>query len=243
MLKIIAWNLNHRTRVKKIPAEVGQFLESYSPDVVTFNEYVDAPSRKSFYGELNDLGYSYIEVSVPTEGNNQILACAKEPMIRGSSASPQYDSAAFSNYLNVALPDRNLDIVGIRVPAYGSRPMKEAYWKEVADIAAVSQAKQIVFLGDLNYDPFVKAAKSVQRVEFSLQSGFYIPKPTGDWSYISTNGQKSSRIDHAIVSNSLEIMEAKYISEWENIVLAGPKEKSPVTDHAVLSITVQLPDS
>lgn len=238
-MRIIAWNLNHRTREKKIPDAIGNFLESLSPDVVTLNEYVDGPSRDMFYGELRNLGYSYIELSEPTPGNNQILACSKEPMVRGSLACPQYDTAAFSNFLHVALPKSDLDIIGIRAPAYSSRLKKEAYWKEVAEIAAESQSKQVIFLGDLNYDPFMGIARSVPRVEFSLQSGFYIPNPVGDWSFVSTNGQRSSRIDHAIVSKALEVKEAAYITEWDNVVLAGPNEKAPVTDHAVLSITLR----
>jgi len=160
-------------------------------------------------------------------------------MVRGSLASPQYDTAAFSNFLHVTLPERDLDIVGIRAPAYNSRLKKEAYWREVAEIAAGIETKSVVLLGDLNYDPFVGIARSVSRVGFSFQSGFYIPNPVGDWSYVSTNGQRSSRIDHAIASESLDIKEARYITEWDGIVLAGPSEKTPVTDHAVLSITLE----
>ncbi|WP_165857219.1 endonuclease/exonuclease/phosphatase family protein [Marinobacter sp. JSM 1782161] len=238
-MRIIAWNLNHRTREKRIPAEVGHFLESYSPDVVTLNEYVDGPSRESFYRELRDLGYSHIELSEPTAGNNQILACSKKPMVRGSLPSPKYDSAAFSNFLHVSLPESELDIVGIRAPAYNSRIKKEAYWREIAEIAAESKAKRMILLGDLNYDPFVGIARSVPKVGFSFHSDYYIPNPVGDWSFISTNGQRSSRIDHAIASESLEIAEAEYIAEWNSIVLAGPSDKAPVTDHAVLSIRLE----
>jgi len=239
-LKIIAWNLNHRTHEKKIPVEVGQFIESYSPDVVTFNEYVDGPSRRGFYRELKELGYTHIEVSEPTAGNNQILACAKEPMVRGSLTPPQYDSAAFSNFLHIRLPDRNLDIIGIRAPAYRSRREKDAYWQEVAEIVGTSESKQVILLGDLNFDPFAGIASSAPKVGFSRLPGYYLPNPVGDWSYISTNGERSSRIDHAIVSDSIGITEAAYLSEWENIVLAGPKDSAPVTDHAVLSLTVEL---
>lgn len=238
-MKIITWNLNHRTRVKKLPSGICDFLQSYSPDVVAFNEYVDAPSRKGFYEGLGKLGYSFIELSEPTEGNNQVLICSKIPMVRGSISPPQYDSAAISNFLHVNFPEQDINVVGIRAPAYTSKLHKEAYWSQVAEIAGATEDKKTIFLGDLNFDPFVGISRTVPKVEFALKSGFYVPNPEGEWSFISTNGQRSSRIDHAIVSNSLTVTEAKYLAEWQGIVLAGPKDKSPITDHAVLSVSVE----
>jgi exonuclease III len=56
-MKIISWNLNHRTIEKPIPDDVVIFFDKYAPDIIALNEYVDGESRNEFKHNLK-LSYS-----------------------------------------------------------------------------------------------------------------------------------------------------------------------------------------
>jgi len=45
---------------------------------------------------------------------------------------------------------------------------------------------------------------------------YSIPNPIGEWSYISIDGKKSLRIDHAYIFSSLEYSSAKYITDVDS---------------------------
>ncbi|WP_422022034.1 endonuclease/exonuclease/phosphatase family protein [Pyruvatibacter mobilis] len=216
-MKIIAWNLNHRTRPRALPKAICRFIESYAPDLITLNEFVDAPDREGFYDDLRELGYAHLALSEPTAGNNQILAASREPMERGTAEPPQYDTAAYSNFLHVYLPGEALHVVGLRAPAYSARAKKADYWAEVGRIADKLADDRTILLGDLNYDPFRGIDSTRASADFTYSRGYSIPSPTGAWSYVSSDGRRTSRIDHAVVSSSLTVQRAEYISTWDDI--------------------------
>lgn len=239
-MKIIAWNLNHRSRVKKIPAETIAFLADYKPDLVVLNEFVDSPLRKQFHADVRAAGYQYSAISKHYPDNNQILILSRVPMIAGDIAPPTTSEAAQSNFLHVKLPEHAIEVVGMRAPAYKTWSEKSDYWKEVAAIATRNAGRNIIFLGDLNYDPFTGISSGVEKISFALSDTYYMPNPKGDWSFMSIDGANTSRIDHAIVSSKLHVSEVEYMTKWRDIQLAGSRDMSPVTDHAVLSLSVAL---
>ena len=58
-MKLLTWNINHRTKEKSIPDHMAEAIASLSPDVIVLTEYVHSLSRKTFIEQLTDNGFSY----------------------------------------------------------------------------------------------------------------------------------------------------------------------------------------
>lgn len=239
-MKIISWNLNHRTLEKPIPDNAVIFFKKYSPDIIALNEYVDCESRFIFKQQLAGLGYSYQLISPKISNHNQIFIASKFEISLGDIAAPDFDGSSLTNFLHVKLANYPLEIVGFRAPAYKLLSERNEYWQQIAKIINNLEERKIIFLGDINYDPFYGVSASAPEIKFKLSTYFKIPNPHGDWSYISTNGKNKSRIDHAIISDDIEVTDVKYISAYEDITLAGSKNDMAITDHAVLSLVVMI---
>lgn len=136
------------------------------------------------------------------------------------------------------LPDENLDVVGMRVPAYKENEKKDAYWREFVQIATPTIHKRIVFIGDLNADPTHLRYVGARHLNQLAEAGWQLPPPEGDWSYMSKTGV-TSRIDYALVSPRLGVTAARYVSEISRIKLAGSDETA-FSDHAALIVDVQI---
>jgi len=238
-MKIASWNLNHRTLEKPIPDTVGTALESLGADVIILNEFVDGPSRTAFKQQLNDIGYSDIAISDKFPKQNQILIASRTLQRSGDLSPPGLTVAATSNFLHRKLPDLGIEIVGVRPPAYKLKSEQEQYWEQLSSIISQAKGRNILFAGDLNADPdnskYVggKVLDAIRK-----DDAWNIPNPDGEWSYISSDGKRSSRIDHVVCSSTFEQTHARYVYAIDNIVLAGPKGSNPVSDHAVLLVQV-----
>jgi hypothetical protein len=235
-MKLISWNLNHRTLEKPIPPDVLRFFEEFDADLISLNEYVDGPSRGAFKNGLQKIGYTHQLISQRFGNNNQIFIASKHPIILGELTAPQLTDAAVSNFLHVKLEGSDIEIVGLRAPAYKVSAERVEYWKQLAEIIRSTSTRKIIFVGDVNYDPFTGVAASVPSLSFGLEGKFYIPNPTGEWSFISIDGKNRTRIDHAIVSEGLRVAGVEYLNSFNGITLAGSKDMKAITDHAVLAL-------
>lgn len=235
-MKIISWNLNHRTREKPIPDGVCDFISKAAPDVLVLNEYVDGPSRDEFKSKLHSFGYAVQLVSEKIDGHNQIFIASKSSLETGDLDPPGISDASLSNFLHFKIPSENLEVVGLRVPMYKSSRDRERYWEALSRILQKAVTRRIVFVGDLNDDPIRRPNGPLSRIKKQHAEAFTIPEPEGEWSYISSDGSSSTRIDHAIVSMALHLDGAKYLAEFGSLKLAGPRSIEPISDHAALEI-------
>lgn len=126
-MKIISWNLNHRTLEKPIPATVIDSLQHLDADIVVLNEYVDGPSRAEFKDNLNGIGYGHLAVSTHYPKHNQVLIASRHAITEGDLEAPNLTLPAKSNFLHVKLADQTLEVVGARPPAYKTKRETEAY--------------------------------------------------------------------------------------------------------------------
>lgn len=104
-MKIIAWNLNHRTRKKKVPSAVITFLSEYRPDLVVLCEFVDSPKQEQFYSDARAIGYEHSAISKSSPNQNQVLIFSRLPLIVGDIVAPKTTEAAETNFLHVILPE------------------------------------------------------------------------------------------------------------------------------------------
>ena len=129
-------------------------------------------------------------------------------------------------------------MVGLRAPAYEKAADRKAYWAELGQIMDSVRNPSILFAGDINFDPFVKAKQEgAIRCSFPFASGYQVPNPTGDWSYLSHSG-KGYKIDHVVHTPGVVVTEVEYLTRIGDRHLAGEKSKSPISDHAALRFKV-----
>lgn len=241
MIKVLSWNLNHRIREKAIPDTVIEVFRAVAPDLILLNEFVDGPSRAPFRDSLRAGGWVHQEVSDTPAQHNQVYAAARIPFDSGGIEPPQFDGSAMSNFLHIRFCDLPIEIVGIRVPAYERASERKAYWTELLATMRKVEDRTIAFVGDFNRDPFRKAHQpDVPTLRFPGAEAYEVPNPVGPWSYISMSGSSTSRIDHVVYTGALSVTDAAYVAKLGNLLLAGPHDSQPISDHAALTFTLKL---
>ena len=237
-MKVIAWNLAHQVKKRPIPDYMVDVIQDLEADTVLFNEYVDDESREPFKTAMREGGYLWQAVSPTPAVHNQIYAASRFAFELGDLQPPQFDGSAISNFLHLKFTDFPFEMVGVRAPAYSKAADKHAYWAELAGIMESARDRAILFAGDINFDPFVKAKQEgASQVPFPFASGYQVPNPGGDWSYLAHSG-KGYKIDHVMHTPTVEVTNVEYIDWIRGRFLAGEKIKKPVSDHAVLRFAV-----
>jgi Endonuclease/Exonuclease/phosphatase family len=233
-MKILSWNLNHRIQMKKIPNAVISIIAEISPDLVVLNEFVDGAERDAFKYRLEEIGFPYISVSKKTNRQNQVLIASKAKHEDGDLKPPSYDDSSMTNFLHVLLPRFDIEIVGLRAPAYKKNQELELYWSQLLEIISSTVSRNIVFIGDFNCNPEVSKTPGARAINLLREMGWRIPHPDGDWSYISQNGQSVSCLDYALGSPGVGNISGTYVPKLGSHIIAGPKKQDPISDHAIL---------
>jgi len=243
-VRVVSWNLNHRIREKPIPPTLGELFASMQADVVLLNEFVDGPTRATFRESLRSAGFPYQQVSHAPARHNQVFAASRCPFSPGDLEPPSLDGPAIAGFLHIRFDAAPIELVGLRAPAYERATDKHAYWAQLTAIMQAASARPIAFVGDVNRNPFVEAGqRNAGAVRFSECAGFRVPNPTGDWSYMNTDGTKTSRIDHVLHTGAVRIGAPAYVPRFRDWVLAGPASEDPMSDHAALTFTVSRADA
>jgi exonuclease III len=235
-MKIIALNLNHKTSLRAIKPRLVEVIEKLRPDVLTLNEYVHGETRGTLLEALAHVGLGNVLFSERLNGNNQVLVASRNAISAGDLRGPDTaDKGGESNFLHVLLPHADLEIVGVRAPAYEGSSELRAYWKGLIEIIRSTKQRRILFLGDLNADPDSGRGVGALGLTGLRDEGWYIPAAVGPWSYVS-----GSRIDHAIAAPSVSVEGAEYVTEISGIVIASQTKEAAISDHAALVVQVRI---
>jgi endonuclease/exonuclease/phosphatase family metal-dependent hydrolase len=164
-MKLIAWNINHRTRQRRIPQTMVPAIASLNPDVVVLTEYVTGPTRDVFIRDLADSGLSEICTSKYVQGHNGVLIASRTAIWRGAIRAPEIAPAVPPNVLHVKLPELGIDILGIRSPDF-SRALssKRETWDWIQRTANKLRLRPSIILGDFNTDPSYSVARCGDRI-------------------------------------------------------------------------------
>ncbi len=237
-MKVIAWNLAHQVKVRPIPADFIDVILALEAETVLFNEYVDDPSREPFKAAMREAGFFHQAISATPARHNQIFAASKHAFTIGNLQPPQFDGSAISNFLHLRFADFPFEMVGLRAPAYEKAADRKAYWAELGRIIESAKDRAILFAGDINFDPFMKAKQEgAIRCSFPFASGYQVPNPKGGWSYLAHSG-KGYKIDHVLHTPSVVVSEVEYLTRIGDRFLAGAKANAPISDHAALRFAV-----
>lgn len=128
-MRILTWNVNHRTCEKEIPQELVNTISIFAPDILVLTEFVDsgrgAKGRDRFYHNLSTLGLKNHIISSPhlrtkNTYENQVLIVSKYSLELGEiiPVLPTKLNKEFNgirtNFLHVRLPEKNLEVIGLR---------------------------------------------------------------------------------------------------------------------------------
>jgi hypothetical protein len=103
-MKLVAWNLDHRTRERTIQDGVTAAVEKLAPDLLTLNEYVHGESSGSFLEALASIGLTHVLVLERVNTNNQVLIACRHPLFAGAIRGPaSANGAGESNFLHVVV--------------------------------------------------------------------------------------------------------------------------------------------
>ncbi|MBX9929415.1 MAG: endonuclease/exonuclease/phosphatase family protein [Gemmatimonadaceae bacterium] len=239
-MRIVAWNLGHRTKEQAIKKPLLGVLEYLGADVVSFNEYVHGESRESLAVGLGVLGYRHIVVSERSGTQNQVLIASRAPIAEGALRGPALNESSRSNFLHVTCRQLGVEVVGVRAPAYESARDKAAYWAELARLIDSTRSRPMIFIGDLNTDPDGKRASSEVLRELE-RLGWQIPRPGGEYSWRNTKGTRT-RIDHVLLAPSFTFAQATYLTQFGGSEIVGSGRRF-VSDHAALVVDVPPPET
>jgi hypothetical protein len=235
----MAWNLKHATKRPAVPGAVVEALVAFGIDVALFNEFVDDDRRVEFSASLEAAGYAYRLISEMDGPSNQVLAVSRLPISSGDVAAPMTDLFSRTNWLHVVVDGTGVELIGMRIPAYNTKAELTAYLADLCPILERIGDRPIAIAGDFNLDPFRLAGDAVATTApFPGAAMFTSVNPVGAWSFMQPSGLGKSRVDHVAATAALTISDVGYRHRVDDIVLAGPRESSPVSDHAALCFSV-----
>lgn len=228
MTRILALNLNHRTRPKPISVPLIKAIVELLPDIVVLNEFVGGGDSSDLENKLACSGFSHLAVSECVEyaagrWHNQIAIASRKKIENVSEPTYGPDEMCRTNTL--IAQTFGILITGIRVPAYETAGDWYSYWDWLSD-----NLKGDLAVGDFNADP--SRQKKWDRVLDKLVSaGDWSRKEIeGPWSYRGNNGA-TSRVDHVLARGNVRVVAAKYVD-----VPFVPQH----TDHAALLVDFEL---
>lgn len=235
MTRILAWNLNHRSRPTRIPAGVIDAIRQLHPDILVLNEYVQGTDHRRLWDDLRSMGLGFIKVSEKRPGHNQVLMASKFDFIVGTVPAPsiQCDSHGRTNFLAASFHAPDFTLIGMRAPAYESAKQVRAYWGELTETLKTIAPGKVVVIGDMNGDPDDGKSIGGQYLDSLRAEGWKIPRAVGDWSYKADSGAYTSRIDHVVASPGIRRASASYITALPGIVVAGTRAEAALSDHAI----------
>ena len=236
-MRLLTWNINHRTKRKPVPAQLAEAIGSLTVDVAVLTEYVPAPSREDFFKQLESVGLKYKRMSRYTPGENHVLIASRGPLEDGDILADEIAPSVRSNALHVRVLGEGLEVLGLRVPDFSKEPrLRRACWDWILATAGAVKGRPFVILGDFNTDPSYMRAKCGDRIGILKATGWqHADPPEGQASYWTLRGDPK-RIDHAFVSLHFTVRSARYVRENGPYVFA--KGPGRLSDHAALVVDI-----
>jgi exonuclease III len=206
----------------------------FNQTLVVLTEYVTNDYHQSVCDTFIACGLAGQLCTSPRKGHNQVFIAARTALEPGTLSPPPSLPHATSNFLHIRCDGSPLEVLGLRVPDNKSAKDKREWWDWFERTISPLLHRQTIAIGDFNIDPSRPHTIGAHHLRRLQALGWHLPTPDGDWSFISVRGC-SSRIDHALVSPSIRVLNARYIINANGYAFAGPGSNY-LSDHAPLVI-------
>jgi len=242
MMRVLAWNLNHRAALREIPEWIAAAIASFDPDAVILTEYVEGSDHQRFLAELAARGLVHVLLTARTNKQNQLLIASREPQRRGALTAPAIHPAVPPNALNVVLENSGLHLLGFRMPAFigPERPLKRGTWEWLLGAAAELRDRPAIIAGDFNTAPGDAVADCGDCLEVLQKSGWHLARPASGYSWRHAQSGATRQIDHAFLSSSLAAKRAEYSWKFHDLASDAASGKIGLPDHAMLLTDFEL---
>jgi endonuclease/exonuclease/phosphatase family metal-dependent hydrolase len=239
-MRIVTWNLNHKTFLQDIPHDAIHALLSLRPDILVLTEYVHGPTRERFQDTLASHGIGQCLISGRVPGENQVLIASRSRLEPGPIRAPAIAPSVPSNALHTILPDQQFEILGIRVPDYSKDARtKRACWDWIERTAVGVSARPFVMIGDFNTDPSYPSSRCGDRIGKLVASGWQLAAPMEGASYWTMKENLPRRIDHAFLSRHFTVTDTRYVTDFDGRRVVG-HGRGMLSDHAILQVDFQF---
>jgi exodeoxyribonuclease III len=241
-MRVLSWNIRHGGG-RRLGA-IFHALVGHAPDVIVLTEYRSSSSA-SLLERLAAAGWPHAVTSDPAPRRNGIAILSRELLI----ARRPPDSLPPDRWVEVEIPAYGLALAAVYVPVRGRDvSKKDAYWRAVLEVAAVSRDAPFLFVGDWNTGAPIGDAEPDGR-GFSCCEHFAAMPEHGfveAWRLLHPHQRAFSwysrraganlhgfRVDHAFLSEQLR--ERLVSCEYSDI-----ERSAAVSDHAVLLLDLRL---
>lgn len=228
-MKILCWNINHRTCEKSIHYSALDLIRLTSPDLLILNEFVDGETRNSFKSSMVTQGLQFHLTSPKLGRHNQIFVASRFEIMGLSPIGQVPISAMRSNmcFFRI-LPE--FCVLAVRVPAFKKLTERQNAWTYYLN--EISLFKPNMIIGDLNVDPNDKENNFL--VDITKAGYRHIAIPGA--SYWTLTGKPRS-LDHVFLGLG-HTAEAKYITDLNSHTIVG-NSGSFASDHAAILVNLK----
>jgi len=237
---IATWNLNNRVGKTRFRHDAAGAVAALQAAVVVLSEYYPREQHERFLANLEAAGYPY-SLASDNHGEiaNRILIASRFAIKKLPLETPAFDRQFPSNILSVSVADTGVQLLGIRIPAYGpsKRAQLCAAWDWLERTVNAFKETPAVVLGDLNADPAASKARGGEYFRRILRNGWHRATPPGGTSYFGL-GNRRSEIDHILANAGCSFANPRYVTEVGGFKLAGTPDA--ISDHAALLANVVL---
>lgn len=226
-MKLLCWNISHRTKEKTIHPVVFELVEFEKPDILILNEFVDGSSRSKLKSSLADCGLLHQQVSTKIGKHNQILIAARSPI---SPLALRSDAPNDVIKANLQLFDcGTLRIFAFRVPDFKQISLKREAWSYY--LSEIDTQSPDLVIGDFN----VGLTSKDQSLPLGLFNLGFLRADIPGFSYWTLAGAGTS-IDHAFYRN-IQVTDARYITEFKCKRIVGISAAF-LSDHAPIALSL-----
>lgn len=237
-MRLLTWNLNHRAAQRIIPDWVPIAIGNQNPDLVVITEYVQGDTHSKFVRALAVQGLPHTQVSMRTEGQNQILIASKSILSSGCIHGLDLHPAVPSNTLHVFVDDYQIQLIGFRMPAFKSkdRKMKRTVWEWLISTSRSLESHRAIVTGDLNTALGDSTNYCGDCLPVLTQYGWQHAIPADGFSWKSARHGTLRRIDHTFLSPIMPAGSSKYLWDFESMATDAASARVGVPDHAMLIV-------
>ena len=235
--KILAWNVNHRAKRRRIPVWIVPSILAMSPDIVVLTEYVEGVQHADFLKALAAGGLTHVLATTFTAGENQLLIAARHKFRAGDLRAPAIYSSVPLNALHVEFPGTNLNLLGFRMPSgkQFDAQFRRPTWDWLIEAAARLRDKPSVLIGDFNTAPGDRVSRCGDGFERMSQGGWFHALPNSGFSFRHSSGS-DRQIDHCFHSPNLSAQRAEYRWDFQHAAPDADCGKVGIPDHAMLVV-------
>jgi endonuclease/exonuclease/phosphatase family metal-dependent hydrolase len=223
-MRLVTWNLGHRTNGNRHPDRVLKALTALEPDIVILAQRLHDAACGLLLAALADIGLKVQLAPRTGRRNGHVLIASRLELVPGVLEDGANGEHPPRNVLHAYAPTGTLDVLGIRMPDCGSQPTsRDACWDWLLNAAETLKHRRAVLIGDFEFGANHERAGGMDRLRRLTNEGWRHAAPAEGAAYWTTGGQ-ATRLDHAFLSPAIQPIDVRYALEAAGFRLAGTSD-------------------